>query len=46
MFAYVNVESPEPIQPDITGASSAVPPLQTEATIEKGIVSSSPSILL
>ena len=35
MFADVNVESPEPIQPDITGASSAVPPLQIEATIEK-----------
>ena len=27
MFADVNVESLEPIQPDITGASSAVPPL-------------------
>ena len=35
MFADVNVESPEPIQPDITGASSTVPPLQTEATTEK-----------
>ena len=35
MFVDVNVESPEPIQPDITGASSAVPPLQTEATTEK-----------
>ena len=35
MFADVNVESSEPIQPDITGASSDVPPLQTEATTEK-----------
>ena len=35
MFADVNVESSELIQPDIFGASSAVPPLQTEATIEK-----------
>ena len=35
MFAEVNVESSEPIQPDITGASLAVLPLQTEATIEK-----------
>jgi len=35
MFVDVNVESLEPIQPDITGASSAVPPLQTEAAIEK-----------
>ena len=35
MFADVNVESPKLIQPDITGASSAVPPLQTEATTEK-----------
>ena len=35
MFADVNVESLEPIQLDITGASSAVPPLQTEATTEK-----------
>ena len=34
MFVDVNVESPELIQPDITGASSAVPPLQTEATTE------------
>ena len=34
MFADVNVESLEPIQPDITGASLAVPPLQTEATTE------------
>ena len=35
MFADVNVESPEPIQPDISGASSVVPPLPTEATTEK-----------
>jgi len=35
MFADVNVESSEPIQPDITGASSVVPPLQTEATTKK-----------
>ena len=35
MFADVNVESREPIQPDITGASSVVPPLQIEATAEK-----------
>ena len=35
MFVDVNVESSEPIQPDIIGASSAVPPLQTEATTEK-----------
>ena len=34
LFADVNVESLEPIQPDITGASLAVPPLQTEATTE------------
>ena len=34
-IADTNVESSEPIQPDITGASSAVPPLQTEVTIEK-----------
>ena len=34
-IADTNVESSEPIQPDITGASSAVPPLQTEATTEK-----------
>ena len=32
MFADVNVESPEPIQPDITGVSLAIPPFQTEAT--------------
>ena len=35
MFADANVESSELIQPDITGASSDVPPLQTVATIEK-----------
>ena len=35
MFVDVDVESSEPIQLDIIGASSAVPPLQTEATIEK-----------
>ena len=35
MFVDVNVESPELIQPDITGASSAVPPLHIEATSEK-----------
>ena len=35
MFADANVESPEPIQPDITGASSVVPPLQTKATTKK-----------
>ena len=35
MFVDVNVESPKPIQLDITGASSAIPPLQTKATTEK-----------
>ena len=35
MFADANVEISEPIQPDITGASSVVPPLQKEATTEK-----------
>jgi len=35
MFADINVESLEPIQPDIIGASSVVPPLQTEAITEK-----------
>ena len=35
MFAYVNVESSKLIQLDIIGASSVVPLLQTEATIEK-----------
>ena len=34
IFVDVNVESPEPIQPDITGASSVIPTLQTEATTE------------
>ena len=33
-----NVESSEPIQPDITGASSVVPPLQAKATAEKVFV--------
>ena len=31
MFVDVNVESPDPIQLDVTGASSVVPPLQIEA---------------
>ena len=35
MFVDADVEISEPIQPDITGVSSAVPPLQIEATIEK-----------
>ena len=35
MFADVDVEISEPIQPDITGVSSAVPSLQIEATTEK-----------
>ena len=35
MFADANVEISEPIQPDITGVSSAVPPLQIEATTGK-----------
>ena len=35
MFADANVEIFEPIQPDITGVSSAVPSLQIEATTEK-----------
>ena len=35
MFVDVNVESSKSIQPDIIGASSVVPPLQTEATTEK-----------
>ena len=34
-FADTNVESSEPIQPDIIGASSAVPSLQIEAATEK-----------
>jgi hypothetical protein len=39
MFADVNVESSEPIQPDIIGESSAVPPLPKEATIEEVLYS-------
>ena len=35
MFVDTNVESSELIQPDITGALSAVPSLQIEATTEK-----------
>ena len=35
MFADADVEISEPIQPDITGVSSAVPSLQIETTIEK-----------
>ena len=35
MFAYTNVESLEPIQPDIIGASSVVPSPQIETTLEK-----------
>ena len=35
MFVDVNVESPVPIQPDITGASLAVPSPQIEAITEK-----------
>ena len=35
MFVDADVEISEPIQPDITGVSSAVPSLQIEATIEK-----------
>ena len=34
-IADTNAESSEPIQPDVTGASLAVPPLQMEATTEK-----------
>ena len=34
MLADVNVESPEPIKLDITGASLDVLPLQTEAITE------------
>ena len=34
-IADTNVESSEPIQPDVIGASSAVPPLQIEAATEK-----------
>ena len=44
MFANVNVESSKPIQPDIIGASSVVPPLQTEAITEKVPYPFSPSI--
>ena len=35
VFADVNAGSLEPIQPDVIGASSAVPPLQIEAATEK-----------
>ena len=35
MFTDTNVESLEPIQPDIIGASLAVPSLQMEPTLEK-----------
>jgi len=35
MFADINVESSEPIQPDIIGASSAATSSQIEVTIEK-----------
>ena len=35
MFADINVESSEPIQPDIIGASSAIPSPQIEPTPEK-----------
>ena len=35
MFADADVEIFEPIQPDITGVSSAVPLPQIEATTEK-----------
>ena len=34
-IADTNVGSLEPIQPDVIGASSAIPPLQTEAITEK-----------
>ena len=34
-IADTNAESSEPIQPDVTSASSAPPPLQIEATTEK-----------
>ena len=46
MFVEVNVESSEPIQPDIIGASSAIPSLQIEATTEKVLDPLSPFILL
>ena len=35
MLADADVEIAEPIQPDTTGVSSAVPRLQIEATTEK-----------
>jgi len=35
MLADADVEISEPIQPNIIGVSSAVPPLQIEATTEK-----------
>ena len=35
MFADTNVESSEPIQPDIIGASSIIPSSQIEAILEK-----------
>ena len=35
MFADAAVEISEPIQPDITGVSPAVPSLQIEVTTEK-----------
>ena len=35
MLADADVEISEPIQPDITGVSSAVPSLQIEVTTEK-----------
>ena len=35
MFADTNIESLEPIEPDIIGASSAVSSSQMEATSEK-----------
>ena len=35
MLADADVEISKPIQPDITGVSSAVPPFQIEATVEK-----------
>ena len=35
MLADADVAISEPIQPDITGVSSAVPPIQIEATTKK-----------
>ena len=32
MFADINIESLDPIQPDVTGASLVVPPLQIETS--------------